>query len=89
MRCKYEQSQRQLKVQKHESLQFNTKLIKLNSQLNYCRELLTERQSKYEKLKKELEEGKIKINMLTQAVAEKDNQLEVEKEHNNEKIRQL
>lgn len=77
MRIKYEQSQRALKAQKHESLEYNTKVIKLNSELSYYRELLSERQDKYEKIRKEFEEGRVQINVLNQALQEKEAELEV------------
>jgi hypothetical protein len=32
---KYEENQRILKILKHDSLEYNTKVIKLNSELNY------------------------------------------------------
>lgn len=75
VRDKYEEVQRQLKVQKHESLEFNTKLIKINSELNYYKEQLGDREAKYEKLRKEFEENKFEIAQLEQRLEEKEGEL--------------
>ena len=45
----------------------------MNSELSYYRDLLSEREGKYEKLRREFEEIRIVNNQLEQAVQDKDN----------------
>ena len=47
----------------------------MNSEMSYYRDLLAERETKYERLRKELEENKIMVSHLQQTIQDRDSQL--------------